>query len=64
MMADRRNGGGEWDDALAGLNLGARPDIPGHPNGVHPLRIRVGHLRHGGESDDPSREETKFLQLR
>lgn len=43
---DRRDGGGEWDHALASLNFSARPNIPGHTNSIDPFRIRVDHLRH------------------
>ena len=46
VAADRGDGGGEGDDALAGFDLGARPDVPGHANSVHAFGIHVRHLCH------------------
>lgn len=46
VVPDRRDADGEWDHALAGLDLGARPCVPRHPYSVDPLGIRVRHLRH------------------
>lgn len=43
---DRSDAGGEWDHALAGLDLGAWPDIPRHAHSVDPFGVCVGHLRH------------------
>ena len=43
---DRGDAGREWDHALAGFDLGARPCIPGHTNSVDALGICVRHFRH------------------
>lgn len=45
MRSDRGNISGDWDDALASLHLGLRPDVPGHTNSVDALLI-CAHLRH------------------
>lgn len=48
VVADRGDRGGQGDDALGGLHLGARPGVPGHADAVDAFRIGLGHLRHGG----------------
>lgn len=42
----RRDTGGEWDHALAGLHLRSRPYIPRHSHSIDSFRICVRHLRH------------------
>jgi hypothetical protein len=47
--AARRHGGGERDDAAAGLDLGARPGVPGEADSVGAVGIgRGGGRRRGG----------------
>lgn len=46
VRADRGDGRREWDHALAGFHLSARPDVPRHAHSVETLGICVGHLRH------------------
>lgn len=43
--ADRGDGGGEWDDALAGFDFGAWPHVPCHADSVDAFWICVRHLR-------------------
>lgn len=54
--ADRGDHGGEWDHALAGLNLRAWPRVPRHPDAVDALGIGARHLRH------PERERERESQ--
>ena len=46
VRADWRNGGSEWNYALARFNLRSWPHVPTHPNSVDYLRICVRHFRH------------------
>lgn len=43
VRADRSDGSGQGNDALAGFKLGAGPDVPCHPNAVNPFGIGVRH---------------------
>lgn len=43
---DRGDAGGEWDHALAGLDLRAGPHVPRHADAVDALGLGVRHLRH------------------
>lgn len=44
VRTDRGDRGGEWNNALAGLDLGARPNIPGHTNSIDSFGICVRHF--------------------
>ncbi|KAL4283146.1 hypothetical protein GQ457_16G027870 [Hibiscus cannabinus] len=47
VRTDRSDGSRQRNHTLAGFDFGPRPNVPRHPNGVHPFRIHVGHFRHG-----------------
>lgn len=46
VVADRGDAGGDGDDALAGFDFVAGPDVPRHPDGVDSFRIEALHLCH------------------
>ena len=52
MGADEGDCGGEWDHALARVDLGAWPHVPRHAHAVEALGIWARHLRHRGRVID------------